>query len=156
MTDIAETIAVDYRMPTLARKTLVTNDGLCRVFRITLLLTGRATQAETAIVDALRSIDLADASDQSLFCAAVRYAVTPAPAKLRECRDIDYASWILPDGLQAVLRLSTGHRHCFVLRILAGLSRGECSNLLQLDPRTVDEYTGAAVLELATVTSNGC
>ena len=58
---------------------------------------------------------------------------------------------MLPVELQHVLHLARNLRHCFVLRLLVGLSRALCAWLLHLETRQIDERTCAAVLELAMV-----
>jgi DNA-directed RNA polymerase specialized sigma24 family protein len=47
-------------------------------------------------------------------------------------------------NLQRVLRLPTNLRHCFVLRVLAGLSRQDCADLLRVGERQVDKRCGGA------------
>src|SRR5437870_4508453 len=89
MTDIAEPIAVDCgrRAPNAFAKTRlaradtpllgsITDNGLCRSFRLALLLTGNATEAEAAMHDALKLMKPGDMSDKALLAGAIAEALT--------------------------------------------------------------------------------
>jgi len=111
-----------------------------KAFVTAYLLTANVEQAESAVMEAIDSWDADDDTDVSLIRRALHAAVLsdyPDKPKLAEPP--------LSDELQAVLRLSSLPRRCFVLRILAGLSTEVCSRLLRLSSLSVDEYTCAAM-----------
>ncbi len=149
MTAIDNAIGTDDQIILPGRHASVSDDGLDRAFQIALLLAGNAAHAETAIQDAIASIAPDDISDRTLLYAAIECAVRTSPVQLRGRQCVDIASRHLPDSLHDVLRLSTAHRHCFVLRILVGLSREECWNLLQSDSRSIEACASAAAVELS-------
>jgi DNA-directed RNA polymerase specialized sigma24 family protein len=119
-----------------------------RAFLAAHLLTGSAEQAESAVMEAVDSWDPDDDSEEALFervlNIALRGPISDAP---------DSPASFLPPELQAVLRLSPQLRRCFVLRILAGLSRQVSARLLRVDCRRVDQYTSAAIKVLPFLTA---
>jgi hypothetical protein len=123
----------------------VTDYGLCRSFRLALLLTGNLTRAEAAMHDALILMKPGDMSDNALFAGVIATALT----RCHDASETDRISPILPVEMRRVLRLCTRRRQCFVLRLLAGLSREQCAQLLRLDLYGVDEAIFAAVAELS-------
>jgi hypothetical protein len=125
------------------QRTVITNKTLCQAFLITSLLTRDATQSESAILSAIASSDPEGVSEHEfiLRSAAIALAAQP-PARLR-------APLRVPAGLSNVLRLSQSNRHCFVLRTLAGMSRDECSRILNIEVPRVDENTALAAMELS-------
>jgi len=138
-------------MATASMRGVDTSTGLgyCMVFRTALLLTGDARHAESAIIDAISAGDSNDLSPQSIFSDVVKAAVSPGREMPAQEAHPALALSILPPELRPVLLLSRSRRHCFVLRVLAGLSREECCRLLQMDVRQIDEECGEAARELA-------
>jgi len=126
--------------------TPVTEAGLCRAFRIALLLTGNIRHSELSVLEAIHSMDLADVSDPALLRGSVIAALGQVP---EQPDDPEHISSILPLNLRRVLLLSTELRRAFVLRVLAGLSRWECARLLCRDAWHVDQTACAAAQELA-------
>jgi hypothetical protein len=59
----------------------------------------------------------------------------------------------LPFELGCVLHLQPDLRHCYVLRILVGLSREVCAWLLHTDVEQISQRTQSAVNDLAQVHS---
>ena len=117
-----------------------------RAFLAAHLLTASAQQAENAVMEAIDSWDPDDASEEALYQQVLHIALRregehlpPLPGE----RDAD--AGFLPSELRAVTRLSPRLRRCYVLRILAGLSRQACARMLHLDCRRVDLYTNAAL-----------
>jgi len=107
------------------------------------LLTGGARSAEAAMLEGIRRNYECEASPQELLLACVRAAIGGGSSG-SDGDDPD--SWHLPVELKRVLTLPARLRHCFVLRILGGLSREECERLNLPDS---DGCAGAAALELA-------
>jgi hypothetical protein len=114
-----------------------------RAFRAAHLLTGSVDQAESAVLRAIRSCDAESDAEEVLFQRAILAAVacplgvasSPGP--------------LLPTELLPVLDLEHDLRRCFVLRILIGMSRHDCSRLLRFSDRTVNDYTCSALRRLA-------
>lgn len=122
-----------------------------RAFLTAHLLTANATQAESAVVEAIESWHAHDETEQALLLRVVQAAVREPvgyAASLSSDKP-DAAGSYLPVELQAVLRLSPQPRRCFVMRILAGLSRQVCARLLHLNTFKVDQCTRAAVKHLS-------
>ena len=119
-------------------------------FIVGLLLTGSIEQAERAIVDSIHCSETEDVCGQRVFRRVIQWAVDPQ--EQRSCRVIDEASVkILPFELGCVLHLPPDLRHCYVLRILVGLSREVCAWLLHTDVEQISQRTQSAVNGLARV-----
>ena len=125
------------------------NQTLGRVFTTALLLTASVEQAEAAILDGIRALDPGRLSDDTLFLEAIGAAVAPQRNGPRLSEDLSRASAILPAQLRSVPQLPVNLRHCFVLRILAGLPSEACAQLLNLEARFVEEAAGRAAQLLA-------
>jgi hypothetical protein len=122
-------------------------------FIVGLLLTGSIEQAERAIVDSIHCSETEDVCGQRVFRRVIQWAVDPQ--EQRSCRVIDEASVrILPFELGCVLHLPPDLRHCYVLRILVGLSREVCAWLLHTDVEQISQRTQSAVNDLAQVHSS--
>jgi hypothetical protein len=129
----------------VARMTVgVTAEGLCIAFRTALLLTGEVLRAETAMAFAIRSLNSGQILDEALLLGTLKAAVSSS----KDC-ELRSEPPSLPLALRCVLRLATDHRHCFVLRVLVGLSRDECSRLLSRATDQIDVDTAGALEELA-------
>jgi hypothetical protein len=127
----------------------IANHAVSRTFTTALLLTANLEQAEAATLDGIRWLDPEEASEEALFLASVKAAIASRRQATEQPEELDRASSILPPELVRVLRLSLDLRHCFVLRVLAGLSREDCARLLHLGIEHVDEGTSAAARTLA-------
>jgi hypothetical protein len=117
------------------------------------LLTGSASQAEAAVQEAIESWDPDDDTEEKLFQLVLKGAVR-VPAEWAVLNWTETGS-SLPTELQAVLRLSSRFRQCFVLRILLRLSREESGRLLGVGLDRVDEYTCASLRSLAELSTAG-
>lgn len=126
----------------------ITNEGLGRAFRTALLLTASAERAEAAILEGVRAMGASEVSDESLLREVMTASIA---SKIHEERVEEAerdSSW-LPSALRRVLRLSRNLRHCFVLRVLAGLPREVCALMLQTGPQQIDELVCDSVQALA-------
>jgi hypothetical protein len=110
---------------------------LSRAFWISLLLTSQAKLAENAVLEAICCSESSSASDDVCLTAALKAALRETEEVI-ECGHAELL--LLPPELQRVLFLPVRLRHCFVLRVLAGLSLEICSQLLRMD---IDQITGA-------------
>jgi len=129
----------------------LTSEGICNAFLAALLVAGDSEQAEAATEYAIRSIDGRGVSDAALIVGALKAAILSSRERPARTWDLDGQLSFLPPALKPLSRLAMEHRHCFVLRILVGLPRDECSRLLGCAPKQIDEGTGAAMVELAVV-----
>lgn len=130
-------------METVDRKPSQAAETLTKAFVTAFLLTGNAVEAESAVMNAIEGSSPDPCSDGLLY-GAIRAAIR-APSQ-RSFRADENG---LPRGLSGVLRLPSGPRYSFVLRVLAGLTRESCALLLDLSLQQLDEWTCAAVEELA-------
>ena len=123
-----------------------------RVFRTVLLLTGSSESVEQVVMDGIDALD----SEDLLADGFLIYASTIAVKKSRANPEAQYAEWEdMPLEIQRVLQLSLALRHCFVLRILLGMSVDEVSRITQSAAETVLENTYAAVLALSVMNCSG-
>jgi len=125
------------------QRMVFTNKTLCKAFLITSLLTEDAAQSESAILSVIAASDPEGISEHEF----IRRSAVTALAAQPQARS--GAPPKVPAGLTNVLRLSRSNRHCFVLRTLAGMSREECSRILNLDVFCVDENAALAAMELS-------
>lgn len=115
-------------------------------FLAALVLTGSARDAESALMEAIESLQ--PESDGSILrlsmVAALRLAGVPRRAS-EECP--------LPHELRRLFRLPTDQRRCFAMRILAGIPREQCAELLCLSAEALDKLAGAGARELARISA---
>ena len=124
-------------------RTVITNETLCKALLITSLLTEDAEQSESALLSVIASSDPEETSEHEFILRSAAIALAAQPrARLRVPLKV-------PAELADLLRLPQSNRHCFVLRIMAGMSREECSRVLNLDVPSVDEKTTLAAVELS-------
>ena len=121
--------------------------ALDMAFRTALLLTADTRTAEAAV---MRGIDASDdLSPGGLLIEAVRSAV-----RLRtKSSDGPYEVHGLPDELRRLFMLRPLLRHCFVLRILVGLSPEACGDLLEISVTEFEDAMYGALTELALLRS---
>lgn len=117
---------------------------LHRALLASYLVTGNLDQAEQAVLKGIDSWNSDIEPEEELLRRVIAAAAqAPSHEQPRGLR--------LPAELQAVLKLASPLRGCFVLRTLTGLPSHACAELLRLLPAEVDEYTGAAHRELGAV-----
>jgi hypothetical protein len=118
-----------------------------RAFLTAHLFTGSLQKAEEVTLGAIDAWKPDEEPEEKLFQnvleAAARTQVEANPS------DPEPSSSYLPNELKAVLQLAPQLRHCFVLRILAGLSAKVCARLLCLHADMVECYTLDALQCLA-------
>ena len=123
--------------------------SLSNLFWIALLLSTNAKQAEAAVADSIGSLGPHNLSTDVLLVCVVRLSVQYNSALYDLGEAFNNSLSLLPRELDAVLHLRAKLRHCFVLRILQGLTAEACSTLLQLSADEVGVSVCAGVLELA-------
>ncbi len=125
-------------------------DTLAKTFITSILLTRSAKRAEIAMLEGIESSDFGTEPGMRMLFASIAASVDaefllPEP----QSQEIEEASSILHAGLRPLLRLPANLRRCFVLRYLAALPREVCARFLQVTLARVDEFSCAAVRELA-------
>ena len=120
---------------------------LCRAFVTSLLLTGSSGNAEAAVMRAIEAWKPEETSEDALLSATLQFSVDPHTDD-SEADSRDSAASRLPRELRGILRLSTLSRHSLVLRVLAGLPRQVCAELLNLDASLMDHYTHIGLYQL--------
>ena len=111
-------------------------------FRTALLLSGDTRTAEVAVMHGIGVCE--DLSPGGLLIAAVRSAVrrrtksSDGPCKV-EC---------LSPELRRLFMLQPLPRHCFVLRVLVGLSPEACAELLEVSVTEFEDAVYRALIQL--------
>jgi hypothetical protein len=114
-------------------------------FRTALLLTGDTRTAEAAVMQGIGACQ--DLSPRGLLIEAVRSAVrrpTKSPGGPHEVE-------CLPPELRPLFKLQPLLRHCFVLRILVGLSLEFCAELLEVSVTEFEDAVYEAFTQLPLV-----
>jgi hypothetical protein len=117
--------------------------ALNMAFRTALLLTGDTRTAEAAVVHGIGACK--DLSPGGLLIEAVRSAVR----RRTKSADGPYEVEWLPIELRHLFMLQPLLRHCFVLRILAGLFPEVCAELLEISIAEFEDALYGALTELA-------
>jgi hypothetical protein len=122
--------------------------ALDTAFRTALLFTGETTTAETAVLDGIAACE--DLSPRGLLIEAVRSAVR------RRTKSVDgpYDVECLPPELRRLFILQPLPRHCFVLRILLGLSPEVCAELLDIYITEFEDAVYEALTQLPLCSPN--
>jgi hypothetical protein len=107
--------------------------------RAAFLLTSRSEAAETAVLDAIASLDPDRISSDHLLSATINSTVRRRATQLDHFVEADSA---YPVELRRVLLLAPKSRQCFVLRVLLGLAVETCSDILGLSTREVETDCG--------------
>jgi hypothetical protein len=110
--------------------------ALPKAFLTALLLTGGIEAAEAAVLEAIATLELDYDSGDCLLLETVKSAIkrradAPDPS--------EQAFSILPIELRRVLLLAPGSRHCFVLRVLLGMTPEISSGILNRSVHEVEE-----------------
>jgi hypothetical protein len=116
-----------------------------KAFCTALLLTASETLAETAVLDGIGALEFDQISSDNLQLETARSATRESADLLEQ---FDPAFSILPGELRCVLLLEQRFRHCFVLRVLLGLTRETCSIILHLPLPEVDNAVRTAMQRL--------
>jgi hypothetical protein len=132
-----KTMAPETAGPESPRKIL-----LRKTFRIVQHLLGSGESAEAVVLEAIDASDPEDTSADNFLREAIRIALASEAAG-------PAAQPGLPPELIRVQNLPATLRHCFVLRVLAGLSQAESAQLLNLSVAMVNERTCEAARRLA-------
>jgi hypothetical protein len=125
-----------------------------RTFVTAYLLTGRIDLAERATLEAIDAWKPDTESGEALFRHGVKSALRNG--RRRDASDLkrtrhDVTHSCLPAELQAVLNLRPALRQSFVLRLLVGLSQGECARLLGSSAERVERAARTATKILPSV-----
>lgn len=123
--------------------------SLGKAFVTALLLTGNLEEAETAVLDGIRSLDADNEVDEVLLRETVSAAIERRPEVQVALEELRRPSSILPGELLPLMYLSPHLRHCYVLRILLGWPSEIAAKLLHLDVFQMEALTRAAMLRLS-------
>jgi hypothetical protein len=103
---------------------------VCSALKAALLLTGNAASAESAVLQAISSLDPQKLTAESLLHSTIELATRGDANCDRSDLGVGWPG--LPVELRNVLAMKTTLRQCFVLRVLLGLPEERCAWLLQL------------------------
>jgi hypothetical protein len=123
--------------------------ALDMAFRTAVLLTGATKSAEAAVIHGISARE--ELSPHGLLTEAVRSAVrrrtksSDGPCEV-EC---------LPPELRRLFMLQPLPRHCFVLRVLVGLSPEVCAELLEVSVTDFENAVYRALAQLPLLCSPG-
>jgi hypothetical protein len=111
-------------------------EALPKAFLPALLLSGGIEAAEAAVMDAIAALEFDHDPGGTLLLESVKSATrrradSPNPSK--------QALSILPLELRRVLLLARDNRHCFVLRILLGMTPETSAGILNRSVHEVEE-----------------
>jgi hypothetical protein len=111
-------------------------------FRTALLLTGDTRTAEAAVMQGIGACG--EVSSRGLMIEAVRSAVR----RRTKSSDGPYEVECLPLELRRLFLLQPLPRHCFVLRVLVGLSPEVCAELLEVSVTEFENTVYRALTQL--------
>ena len=130
--------------------------AISKAFWPAVLVSANTRSAEDAIADAIGISEPEDFATDAFLICVLRLLIQRSRIVVEQQEsNRDPVLSTLPIELQRVLRLPTYYRHCYVLRILLGLSEDVCTALLHLDQRSLSKITSAAVCRLAAVQEGG-
>ena len=129
-------------------------EDMDKAFVTAFLLSGNAARAEAAVLQGIESMNSDRGKPEDLLQTTVEAAIERETFGERSLTPPGPALTRLPLELQRVMRLPHFLRQCFVLRVLAGLPRELCADLLNSDQGQVDRGTCAAMLELPSIRDN--
>ena len=121
--------------------------ALNMAFRTALLLTGDTRTAEAAVVHGIGASE--DLSPGGLLIEAVRSAVRRRTKLWVAPYEVEY----LPTELRRLFMLQPLPRHCFVLRVLVGLSPEVCAELLEISVIEFEDSVYEALTQLPILSS---
>ncbi len=123
-----------------------------KVLAAAVLLSGDVTQAEDAVADAILSLETDDFETEAfLTCVVILSIQRSRNSSKRWIRKTSEISVALPAELQNILSLSSKLRHCFVLRVVLGLPKETCRQMLQVDDNELEQSLCSATTQLATM-----
>jgi DNA-directed RNA polymerase specialized sigma24 family protein len=121
-----------------------------RVWTAAFLLSGDATQAEDAVADAILSTDTDDFETEAFMTRVLSLSIQRSRNSSKRSIQKTSEIWVtLPAELQHVLSLPLRLRDCFVLRVLIGLPRETCHQMLQVNDEELGNFVCLALAQLA-------
>lgn len=127
-------------------KSMTANDWMAKTFTTAVLLSGSAELAGLAMVEALQTMDTERDNGDDLLLHTFR-SLLRLPANALSAGGEN----LIPEELRPVLRMRPLLRHVYVLRVLEGLSRRICADLLHIDIDGLNWATGEAMKDLARI-----
>lgn len=117
-----------------------------RAFLTAILLTGSQERAEATLMETIR---LWHTTEPLVLSRVAIRALTDGVNRSAGIASLSDAAAIVPRELRSVLDLPESARQCYVLRILNGLSRDDCADLLRVSSSEIDQQTCAALQRLS-------
>ena len=130
-------------------KTYATSDAIRIAFCAGLLVSGTASTAELAVLDAIDACE--DVLHPSFIIETVRSAIRQRTESPRRVDSLE----LLPLQLRYIFTLRWRLRDCFVLRLLVGLSPQVCAGLLEIPVPEFYDAVYEALNELPHVCAAG-
>ena len=116
--------------------------ALDMAFRTAVLLTGATKSAEVAVIHGISACE--ELSPHGLLTEAVRSAVRLQASSANGPDEVE----CLPPELRRLFMLQPLSRHCFVLRVLVGLSPEVCAELLEVSVTELENAVYRALTQL--------
>ena len=116
--------------------------ALDMAFRTAVLLTGATKSAEAAVIHGISARE--ELSPHGLLTEAVRSAVRLQASSANDPYEVE----CLPPELRRLFMLQPLPRHCFVLRVLVGLSAEVCAELLEVSVTHFENAVHRALTQL--------
>jgi hypothetical protein len=128
--------------------------ALGTVLTAAVLLSGDITQAEDAAADAILALDTDDFETDALLTCILMLSIQRSHSSPKgPSGQTSGISATLPAELQNILCLSSKFRHCFVLRVLLGLPKETCHQMLQIDDDEFKQAISSAAVQLAAISA---
>lgn len=121
----------------------INSDSLRLAFWTAWLFSGDASSAELAVLDALDGCQ--DISRPDFFVGIVKSAIRRKGTSSSSVGGLQR----IPSELRRIISLQSQLRHCFVLRVLLGLSPEICAELLSIAIPELENAAHAAMRELS-------
>ena len=128
--------------------------AVSEAFNAALLLTGAATSAKYAVIEAISSLDSEAVTPEALLYATIAMSVRHAETYDAESNSPEANCSALPVELRNVLQMEPSLRRCFVLRVLLGMPTEVCAGVLRLNGGQVVANVCAAMQWLANTRGN--
>ena len=126
------------------------SNAIEKAFSTALLLTASETMSEAAVLHGIGDLSCDQISSETLQLEVVKAAIR---GSVEFVDQLTLESPILPLELRPVLLLESRPRHCFVLRVLLGMTREACSGILRLGVQEIDDAVLDAVRTLPSLSA---
>ena len=122
---------------------------ICQAFTALTLLTGSSWRAAEMLLQVIPTLDSSGLDAKDFVLIAVELAMTMLEDELPVVGEHEEMSLEFPPELHTVLGMPPNLRHCFVLRVLLGVSADRCAVILGRQIDEVNDSTIGGMLYLA-------